>query len=377
MFVIAHETFHVLLDHLKLIASLEFPEIGNIACDAVINDLLVKQFNFVIPDVGLVTGMDLLKEDCSDKSAEYVYNKIISEKIIIPVYVSYDYQEGISDGEMGDLKDDSDSQSGNQVVSKGKVKEDKKEKDGEGKGENDGKEDKESPKPIDNHQNWTKEDSDILSENIPITYDESTHVVKSRGFAAGNMEFAIQKVKNKFDLKKLVKNIVGKRLKEEFNENWRKYNYKLSYVYPDVVLPYQDSNEVTEKLGLLFCIDTSGSISDILIQEFIAIAKNHLEDFDVTAVTFDTRIYEIDLKKSKTAYGRGGTSFQAVADYVVQNKEKDFDAVMVLTDSYGGTIKETPKLNFKKWFWVITPYGEKVPDYMGKSFFIPNDYIKY
>lgn len=363
-FIIAHETFHVLLDHITIISEIEYPKIYNIACDAVINDLLVKQFNFE-PFEGLVTGENIIGFNCADKSAEFVYRQMLINAIKIPSYMSIDvevfqHSDGISDGKGEPKEGDKGSQ---------------KEENGDEPEEKDGDEKKEVIKPFDSHEGWSKEEAEELSDRIPFVFDEQTKsLIQTRGLGAGNISYSLEDLKNNFSIARLVKHIIAKRKEEEQLENWKKYPYKIASVYPEVILPYTDENEMNGRLSLLFCLDTSGSVPSSVAQEFVAIAKNHMADFDVEALTFDDKIYPIDLKKDLKYYGGGGTNFHKLAEYVVKEKMENYDAVIVFTDGWGGDIGIT--LTSKKWFWLITPGGSEVDVSKGASHQIPEDYLK-
>jgi predicted metal-dependent peptidase len=76
-FVLAHETMHVLLNHLELGQHFDNPQIFNLAADAVINDYLV--------DLGLemveggVTGEALVGHSCAHSTVAEVYAEIKQE----------------------------------------------------------------------------------------------------------------------------------------------------------------------------------------------------------------------------------------------------------------------------------------------------------
>lgn len=365
-FIIAHETFHVLLDHLTIISEIEYPKIYNMACDAVINDLLLKQFNFDMFE-DMLTGEKLVGFNCADKSAEFVYRHLLINAIQMPSYMQMDVEvEGhqVPGDGSGSGKGKSESEDS----------EDEKDgKDGDKPEEKEG--DQEKAKPLDNHGHWSEEEGQELADRIPFAFDVQTgSLIQTKGLGAGNLKYTLEDLKNNFSIANLVKNIIAKRKEEEQLENWKKYPYKISSVYPEVVLPYTDENEMNGRLSLLFCLDTSGSVPAQVCQEFVAIAKNHMNDFDVEALTFDDGVYPLDLKKDVNYRGGGGTSFQKLAEYVVKQKMEEYDAIIVFTDGWGGDIGLT--LTSKKWFWLITPNGSEVDVSKGASHRIPDDYIK-
>lgn len=320
-FTILHETLHILLGHLKGMKYIDDREKYNYACDAVINDIIDRQFSIKVPN-NLITGEFLINENCADKSAEYVYSKI----------VSYDKNS---------VRDYDDILNGT---------------------------------PMDEHVNWNEKDGERIEKSIPFEYDNAKQIIKSRGDNPGNQDVQVTIRQSKFSLQHLIRNIIGRKLDETLIENWRRPNYKLYSVYPEVILPFMTNNTGKNLLSLLFCIDTSGSVPTELVEEFIGIAQNHLLDYDVKAVSFDTEVYPFDIKNVKRVWGRGGTKFQTLSEWVYGKTKEDFDVIFVLTDGWGGKIVYD-KLERNRWFWIIPPYGNEVPEEMGVSYRIPHQYL--
>lgn len=323
-FVVLHETLHILLDHIgKTSQSLE-REKWNIACDVVINDYLnyclihgYKMKN-IKPPSKIVTGLNTLGSlhySLQDYSAENIYLK---------------------------LKDKNKEASNYNC--------------------------------IDDHSSWDDIPAEIAKKiRDVLSKDPEIKKAVGRGLLPGSCIEVAEKRKNEFSLKKIIKHIVATKTEENYRENWRRYNVKLSTIYPEVILPYITANENRGKLSLLFAIDVSGSMSSKLIAEMIAIAKNHEIDNDVTAIQFDTKVYPLDLKERKLI-GRGGTSFEAVVKFIKKSKE-NYDVIIVLTDGYGGDIN-VKDIEPKKWFWGLTTNCNLSKTY-GTIFKIPPEYIKW
>jgi len=323
----------------------EDKKLFNIAADIVVNDIITMNFKEIKVPEGAYSGKKILGYNCNQMSADKVYDIL--------------FQKALSGGESFNFSN-SDGSSGEIVV---KVGEDGKIESVEVNG----------AKVYDQHDSMSDIPEEIW-EKLEKEMEELNDSLKSRGLGPGNRKHLIQKKENKFSLRNLIKKVVGKRVEEEFNENWRRYNIKLSYVYPEIILPYITISEAQSKLSLLFAIDTSSSISPRLINEFVAIARNHSTDFDVKALFFDTRCHPFDIK-SHYAYGRGGTSFANLTKFIFNDYKEDFDVVFVLTDGYGGS-PSTSKIDPKKWFWILTPRGAKIEEKYGKSFEIPQEYLR-
>jgi predicted metal-dependent peptidase len=92
---------------------------------------------------------------------------------------------------------------------------------------------------------------------------------------------------------------------------------------------------------LLIAVDTSGSITSEMLRHFfsaiIRFFRYGVEEANV--IQFDTEVKEgiLSLKaacklKTFNVYGRGGTNFQPIFDYLQQHN--DYDGLVVLTDGY-------------------------------------------
>jgi predicted metal-dependent peptidase len=344
-FVMIHETLHLKLNHLMWSRHMRYPEVWNIACDAVINDMIVNNFKDVKVPEWVVTGQKAVGQDCSNLSAEKVYNMLLDNATFITIKIN-----GLSgDG------------------------------DGQGDGDGDGADYEITVngdcQNADDHSGWNDipaERIDQIAKEVEKAFSNDKQQ-KTRGDGSSVGDRLVYKKKNEFSLRRYVKNIVSRRVDEEFTENWRRFNPKMATIYPDVILPYSLLTEARNTIELTFMVDVSGSVPDFLLDEFVAIARYHAKDHDVKTCSFDTAVHEFDLRTMTKIPGGGGTSFQAIVDWMVA-KKPDYDAVFVLTDGYGGNI-DASKINAAKWFWVICPDGCLVDKSYGTSVMIPQEYI--
>lgn len=110
---------------------------------------------------------------------------------------------------------------------------------------------------------------------------------------------------------------------------------------------------VADKVDLVFFLDASGSCKRHA-QRFVKLLKSIPEDkFNITAYSFDTSLYLIDLNDDDIQ-GWGGTRFTPLNDKIEEiTKEKRHpDAIFVLSDGDGNRFyPEKPKL----WHWILTP----------------------
>jgi hypothetical protein len=120
---------------------------------------------------------------------------------------------------------------------------------------------------------------------------------------------------------------------------------------------------------LVIALDTSGSMSGPVV-DWLAQLVGQIDRAQVRWLAFDAQVYPF--RPGQALRGGGGTSFQAVADYVegraalggAQGEEAFFDerpdAVIVLTDGYAPPI--TPA-DPDTWIWLITAGGNDWPEH--------------
>ncbi|MFF7214998.1 hypothetical protein ACFZAU_31410 [Streptomyces sp. NPDC008238] len=114
---------------------------------------------------------------------------------------------------------------------------------------------------------------------------------------------------------------------------------------------------------LVIAYDTSGSMPGSVIT-WLTELVGRIEGVEAHWLSFDGVV--MPFVPGERVYGGGGTSFQAVADYVegrteVRGRrfEERPDAVIVLTDGYAPHI--TPR-DPDRWIWLITEGGDDWPD---------------
>jgi predicted metal-dependent peptidase len=120
---------------------------------------------------------------------------------------------------------------------------------------------------------------------------------------------------------------------------------------------------------VVFAIDTSGSIDNDMLQEFLAEAQLALEDLNpekLTVLQCDTQInavnvYEPGDKIDLKVYGRGGTDFRPVFQWCKEQDEEP-RVLVYLTDLDGSFPEEAPEFPV---IWVSdrkadVPFGDVV-----------------
>ncbi|MFG2330767.1 hypothetical protein ACGFMM_14185 [Streptomyces sp. NPDC048604] len=114
---------------------------------------------------------------------------------------------------------------------------------------------------------------------------------------------------------------------------------------------------------LVVAYDTSGSMPDHVV-DWLTELVGGIDGVEAHWLSFDAIV--MPFAPGERVYGGGGTSFQAVADYVegrstIAGRPFDLtpDAVIMLTDGYAPTITPAEP---DKWIWLITEGGNDWPD---------------
>lgn len=367
-FIFAHETLHILLDHLRLAGTFaDFDKIKdlaekkddgsitddelakmlveqkkmmcfNYAADCVINDMLVNE-GFTPPDIGLMRGMEQVGHDCSNYTVREVYNELMQK-----------YKD----------QQPEDMQSAN----------------GEGS--------------IDSHD-WmfqqSKKEIDAakkLYEDLKASGQLSQDMIDAVEQGNGGKRYSLtaQDVMQDFvdvhgvsmEWMKLLERInpdvfkmmgIGPPQKASFH----KYRRKLGAFEHGAHLPVKrvdprTEGETDKVPALVIALDTSGSIAQADRNKFVTLARSvPQKKIKLFPITFTTHYKELDLENPQ--YNSGGTCFSCIQDYIQTSVIPVLGhyptAVVVVTDgeadfSYGNMPSEK---EFKNWFWLLTDYNQK------------------
>ena len=300
MFLIAHEVMHIVFAHSARRGNRD-RDTYNIACDAVINEILVAE------GVGQFIGGGIRMEGAQDETSENIYNRI--------------YSPSNSKSFGGD--DDEECEGGQG-------------KDGKGKG-----------KPYTG--NLTVKDLE-KDGGAPITEAEAKQKVAEGKIKIGQAA-ALARMQGKLGsgLGRIVDRILESRLpwhqileryltsKAEQRYNWsRPHKRRLNIAYMPSRDKYPSMGEVV--LG----IDVSGSISDKEVGEFIGHCKAIFDlchPKKVYVVYCTTRVEAVDefergeeiIPRKNSWYG--GTHMPAIMDWI-DNNDIDADVCVTFTDGY-------------------------------------------
>lgn len=371
-FVMAHETMHVLLNHLKLGQSFKNPQRFNVAADCVINDYL-HSMGFDVPKIPdgqggeaeLCIGKNIVGYDCANATVTQVYNDVK-----VP-----DCPSCGGDGQEKDQNGDDTGQPCPDCNGTGES----------GEGDSDGKGGYGKYAPgagsIDDH-GWI--------------HDASEAAQKAAEKAAANnpsMPADLQKTKDQDDGKPTkgyspvgiggpgafaeVKGIGLKwaELLQKINPfmfkkgprpaaSWHARPRKLA-AFPSVRLPVEGDpldGEGGEIPAIVMALDTSGSIGQDDANKFVNLAKSIPQDkIKLFVCTFTTDYMELDLENPQ--WNSGGTSFSAIERYIAdkvmpENRKKYPKAVVVITDGMATFDRESPDAeHHDKYHWLMTRGG--------------------
>lgn len=296
--LIQHEAMHIAYNHLTQWFNFSDKKIANIAMDLVINQTISDDY---LPEGGMKLELFPELNLEPDQGTHYYYEKLTQAK-----------EQKEQTGSSGSAALDSllDQMEG-----------------GEGNGNIE----------LPDHSTWeefdglSESESRIMKAQLDRVLEQAADMtVKKRGTVPGNISdylLALQQVEPpKFDWKGYLRLFIGTSAKVYIKKSRRKENIK-----------FTDSAgiKIKRKQNILLGIDTSGSVSESELLEFMSeiyhIWKTGVE---VTIIQCDTRIRSIDEYKGTFEmkfHGRGGTEFDPVLEYFNENRNK-FNSLIYFTD---------------------------------------------
>jgi predicted metal-dependent peptidase len=321
--VLAHEVLHVLFAHGDRLQGRDTQQ-WNRACDYAINLLLIEQ-GFFLPVGGLIS------RSFAGLTAEEIYLLIPEEESLrwggSSIRSSEDEQSGIVPDIGGDL--------------------------------------------------LTSDDPRVSALRDPDTPDKEQMVeLRSslRESAAGHLQGAaagyfsqecLASEQTKIDWRGLLRQWLQDRIKSD----WSSYPFSKKHIHLGLYLP---SMGVEAPGHVVFAIDTSGSMSAVLIGEIVAELRAFRETFPckLTVLQADAAIQEVreyealdgmEVPMSMKVLGRGGTDFRPVFAWLDKHMFGPTAVVLYATDGYGYYPASDPGWPV---IWLLSADGiasEKVP----------------
>lgn len=196
----------------------------------------------------------------------------------------------------------------------------------------------------------SESDKEVIRNQVSYMMEETANECrKQQGTVPGNLEQIMKLNKKeppKFDWKKYIRQWVG--MSQDIY-------FKPTRFKPNPYFARNPSQKVKFKQQLLVAIDTSGSVSNDELQEFMSEIK-HLYKFghSIYIMCVDTHIYEPYLYKGVDDFkisGRGGTYFTPTLNYF--NAHPEYSCMIYFTDGEA----ELPPNSNRPMLWVISSRG--------------------
>jgi len=314
--VLTHEVLHIVFEHLTRGRNLECQDLMNVACDMVINDLLVTN-NIQLPRS---KGKDAINLIPYNHSCEFMGVRVnnLNEKTAIQVYYEL-------------LKE---------LENQGKIKYVGFDKHifGEGK--------------------ETKEETEANKEKWKRAVGEASAFARQKGDLPQGLSLVIDELLNeKVDWKQLLYKYITRTLPFDYTYSRPSKKSISCGVYMPSIL--------RESVEIVVSIDTSGSISKKELTEFMteinAIAKS-FSNLNMKLIVCDSEIKKVyhignghDTEISKIEiFGGGGTSHIPIYEYI-KNELPNTKFVINFTDGY----TDMPDSEEVKTLWVLCKNGCK------------------
>ena len=296
VFLLAHEAFHALLQHLTRINERD-PQLWNIACDLIINDLLVTDGIGSMPKNGLLDQK--LSKQYPTSEGMYTHLKQQAKEI----------QQQMASGAFDEILQPENE-------------------DGEGNGQKDGS----SGQQEGSSQPMTKAQIKDAERQIKNTLAQAKAVSKMAGSMSAGLEIAVDNIlQGRIDWETLLFDFCTERSFDE--TSWQRPNRR--YVHSGMYMPGKDGTNTMERLVL--AIDVSGSHVHFVEPVVAEVTKVH-EDMkpELHVIYFDSKVTRHDVfgpdeTPIPNPCGGGGTAFSPIWAFIEEHKI-DPKCCCVLTD---------------------------------------------
>jgi predicted metal-dependent peptidase len=294
-FVVAHEILHMVFDHLERRHDRD-PRLYNIACDYIVNNLLVDD------RIGSVPSIVNCFQDFKYRgwSSEAVYDDL------------YENADKISLEELGEMLDEHI--------------------DWEGDGDGEGKDAKGKGRPV-----YTKAEREAIKDEI-----KEAMIQAAQSAGAGNTPAGVQRmIKELTEPKMNWREIIQQQIQSTVKSDYTFSRPSRKGWHTGAVLPGMNFEET---IDICIAIDMSGSIGNEQAADFLGEVKGIMEqykDYRIKIWCFDTKVYNEDdfsaddgrdISEYEIA-GGGGTDFMCNWEYMKEHNitPKRF---LMFTDGY-------------------------------------------
>jgi len=204
------------------------------------------------------------------------------------------------------------------------------------------KEDKNKPKPqpgdghpedgegegFPSHSLWGDSEGtkEVIKEKIKQAINKAAEKARSAGRMTSEQELLVSKLNaHTVNWKQQLSRFVARAIESTIESSKKKRNRRYGIMYPGSVK--------VEDLHIGVAIDTSGSVSDQALTQFMSEIGNIAKYAKVTVVEADSSVknhYTYDPKKKYKVKGRGGTAYQPAFTWFTE--ETEVDAVIYFGD---------------------------------------------
>lgn len=184
--------------------------------------------------------------------------------------------------------------------------------------------------PVSGHELWGESDGnkDTLKEKIRQAVNRAAQTTRGAGQLSAEHELLVANLNKDtaINWRAQLKRFVARSIETTLDTSKKKRNRRYGVMYPGIVKE--------EQLHIGVAVDTSGSISDQALKQFMVEIGHIAKYAKVTVVEADSEVkksYEYNPKKEYKVSGRGGTAYQPAFDFF--NKQKDkIDGMIYLGD---------------------------------------------
>lgn len=182
---------------------------------------------------------------------------------------------------------------------------------------------------FDGHELWAESEGEkeIIKEKIRQMVNKAAKNARSAGKMTADNELLVSELnKNVVNWRQQLKRFAARTIETNIDTSKKKRNRRYGIEQPGIIK--------TETLHIGVAMDTSGSVSDESIKQFMSEIGNIAKYAKVTVIEADTEIkntYIYDPKKKYKVGGRGGTAYKPAFDYF-NDKKNAVDAMIYFGD---------------------------------------------
>ncbi len=327
-FLVCHEILHCIYSHMTRRGTRD-PKIYNMACDYIVNWTIKSEKIGEMPKGGLYKD-----EYNDDLSSEELYDILIknSATIEVPMDEHLDYSDvGSDDGdEDGDDGDEDGEGSGSADGEGGE--------DGEGKPGKKGKTVTARIMGEDGPPVLTQADINKIQDSLLQALQETAQSVGAGSVPKGVKRLINQLVAPRMDWRSLLDAHIRSTLKDDYTYSIpnRRNNSGSAFIFA--------GQDFLNTVKIAISIDTSGSMTDEMLRDFLSEVKGIMEefkDFEIDLWTFDTQVYghtkftadNLDDIMYYEPKGGGGTMFECNWLFMRENEILP-ERFIMFTDGY-------------------------------------------